>query len=160
MRPERVVVGECRGGEALDMLQAMNTGHDGSMTTVHANNPRDTIARLETLVLMAGMDLPLITVRKQIVSAVDMIIQIARLKDGTRKITQVTEIQGMEGDNVILQDVFMYRLPGSTSVSAATVGGGKLESTGFRPKFLERLEENGFKLSSRIFGVQNARPNG
>ncbi len=160
MRPERVVVGECRGGEALDMLQAMNTGHDGSMTTVHANNPRDTIARLETLVLMAGMDLPLITVRKQIVSAVDMIIQIARLKDGTRKITQITEIQGMEGDNVILQDVFMYRLPGSTSVSAATVGGGKLESTGFRPKFLERLEDNGFKLSSRIFGVQNARPNG
>jgi len=153
MRPERIVVGECRGGEALDMLQAMNTGHDGSLTTVHANNPRDSIARLETLVLMSGMDLPLITVRKQIVSAVDLIIQIARLRDGSRRITQITEIQGMEGENVTLQDVFLYRMPGSTATTPATVGGGKLESTGFRPKFIERLEENGFKLSARIFGA-------
>ncbi|MBE2183968.1 MAG: CpaF family protein [Anaerolineae bacterium] len=153
MRPERIIIGECRGGEALDMLSAMNTGHDGSMTTVHANNPRDSVARIETLVLMSGMDLPLITVRKQIVSAVDLIVQIARLRDGSRKITQVSEIQGMEGENVILQDIFIYRMPGSNSSSPATVGGGKLESTGFRPKFIERLEENGFRLSGRIFGA-------
>jgi pilus assembly protein CpaF len=153
MRPERIVVGECRGGEALDMLQAMNTGHDGSLTTVHANNPRDTIARLETLVLMSGMDLPLITVRKQIVSAIDLIIQIARLRDGSRKVTQISEIQGMEGDNVTIQDLFIYKLPGQTGNQPATVGGGKLESSGFRPKFMDRLEENGFRLSSRIFGA-------
>jgi pilus assembly protein CpaF len=153
MRPERIVVGECRGGEALDMLQAMNTGHDGSLTTVHANNPRDTLARLETLVLMAGMDLPVMVVRRQIVSAVDLIIQISRLRDGSRKITQITEIQGMEGENVTLQDIFVYRLPGSNSNTPATVGGGKLESTGFRPKFVERLEEAGFRLSGRIFGA-------
>lgn len=153
MRPERIIIGECRGGEALDMLSAMNTGHDGSMTTVHANNPRDSVARLETLVLMSGMDLPLITVRKQIVSAIDLIVQIARLRDGSRKITQVSEIQGMEGENVILQDIFIYRLPGSNSSSPASVGGGKLESTGFRPKFIEKLEENGFRLSGRIFGA-------
>ncbi len=153
MRPERIIIGECRGGEALDMLSAMNTGHDGSMTTVHANNPRDSVARIETLVLMSGMDLPLITVRKQIVSAIDLIVQIARLRDGSRKITQVSEIQGMEGENVILQDIFIYRMPGSNSSSPATVGGGKLESTGFRPKFIERLEENGFRLSGRIFGA-------
>lgn len=153
MRPERIVVGECRGGEALDMLQAMNTGHDGSLTTVHANNPRDTITRLETLVLMSGMDLPLMTVRKQIVSAIDLIIQIARLRDGGRKVTQISEIQGMEGDNVTIQDIFVYRLPGQTGNQPATVGGGKLESTGFRPKFIDRLEENGFRLSSRIFGA-------
>jgi pilus assembly protein CpaF len=153
MRPDRIVVGECRGGEALDMLQAMNTGHDGSLTTVHSNTPRDTISRLETLVLMSGMDLPLITVRRQIVSAVDLFVQIARLRDGSRKITQITEIQGMEGENVTLQDVFIYKLPGQSGNVPATVGGGKLESTGFRPKFIERLEENGFRLSGRIFGV-------
>jgi pilus assembly protein CpaF len=153
MRPDRIVVGECRGPEALDMLQAMNTGHDGSLTTVHSNTPRDSVARLETLVLMAGMDLPVGVVRRQIVSAIDLIVQLSRLKDGTRKITQVTEIQGMEGDQVTLQDIFIYKLPGQSSPQAATVGGGKLESTGFRPKFIDRLEENGFKLTGRIFGV-------
>jgi pilus assembly protein CpaF len=158
MRPDRIVVGECRGGEALDMLQAMNTGHDGSLTTIHSNNPRDCIARLETLVLMAGMDLPVAVIRRQIVSAVDVIIQISHLRDGSRKITQVTEIQGLEGDQVILQDIFMYKTPGqSNSNVPATVGGGKLESTGFRPKVVERLEENGFRLSGRIFGAGQNR---
>lgn len=152
MRPDRIVVGECRGGEALDMLQAMNTGHDGSLTTVHSNNPRDCIGRLETLCLMAGMDLPLMVIRRQIVSAIDVIIQQTRLKDGGRKITQITEIQGMEGENVTLQDLFIYKLPGQQGMAAASVGGGKLESTGFRPKFIDRLEENGFRLSARIFG--------
>jgi pilus assembly protein CpaF len=158
MRPDRIVVGECRSGEALDMLQAMNTGHDGSLTTIHSNNPRDCIARLETLVLMSGMDLPVAVIRRQIVSAVDLIIQISHLRDGSRKITQVTEIQGMEGEQVILQDIFMYKTPGQSNTNVpATVGGGKLESTGFRPKVVERLEENGFRLSGRIFGAGQNR---
>lgn len=153
MRPDRIIVGECRSGEALDMLQAMNTGHDGSLTTIHSNNPRDCIARLETLVLMSGMDLPVSVIRRQIVSAIDLIVQISHIKDGSRKITQITEIQGMEGDSVTLQDVFMYRQPGQTGNSPATTGGGKLEPTGFRPKVMERLEESGFHLSGRIFGA-------
>jgi pilus assembly protein CpaF len=157
MRPDRIVIGECRGGEALDMLQAMNTGHDGSLTTVHANNPRDTIGRLETLVLMSGMDLPLSVVRRQIVSAVDLIVQIARLKDHTRKITQITEVQGMEGEQVVLQDIFMYRTPGTNSMTPLSVGGGTLESTGFRPGFIDRLEENGFRLGGKIFGAGQNR---
>ncbi|MBI1257270.1 MAG: CpaF family protein [Chloroflexi bacterium] len=157
MRPDRIVIGECRGGEALDMLQAMNTGHDGSLTTVHANNPRDTIARLETLVLMSGMDLPIGVVRRQIVSAVDLIIQISHIRDGSRKITQITEIQGLEGDSVTLQDIFMYKTPGQTMTTPATVGGGKLEPTGFRPKMIDRLEESGFRLSGRIFGAGQNR---
>ncbi|MFN8531430.1 MAG: CpaF family protein [Anaerolineae bacterium] len=153
MRPDRIVVGECRAGEALDMLQAMNTGHDGSLTTIHANTPRDTLARLETLVLMAGMDLPLFTIRRQIVSAIDLIVQQTRLKDGSRKITQITEIQGMEGENITFQDLFVYKLPGQKGSEPGTIGGGKLEPTGFRPKFSERLEDNGFKLSGRLFGA-------
>ena len=108
MRPDRIIVGECRGGEALDMLQAMNTGHDGSLTTGHANTPRDMLARLETMVLMAGMDLPVRAIREQISSAVDVIVQQSRMRDGSRKITPITEVQGMEGDNVILQDVFLF----------------------------------------------------
>ncbi|NDJ61922.1 MAG: CpaF family protein [Chloroflexi bacterium] len=153
MRPDRIVVGECRGGEALDMLQAMNTGHDGSLTTVHSNSPRDAVARLETLCLMAGMDLPVSVIRRQIASAVDLIIQQARLKDGARKITQISELQGMEGDSVVLQDIFVYRLPGQTGMHPAEVAGGNLESTGFRPNFIDRLEQNGFRLSSRVFGA-------
>ncbi len=152
MRPDRIVVGECRGGEALDMLTAMNTGHDGSLTTVHSNNPRDCIGRLETLVMMAGMDLPLFVIRRQITSAVDMILQIARLKDGSRKIIQITEVQGMEGEQVTLQDIFMYKQPGQRGNEPSSMGGGKLEAMGFRPNFNERLEENGFKLSGRMFG--------
>src|SRR5690606_7514555 len=146
-----------RGPEALDMLQAMNTGHDGSLTTVHSNTPRDSVARLETLVLMAGMDLPVPVVRRQIVSAIGLIVQLSRLKDGSRKITQITEIQGMEGEQVTLQDIFVYRLPGQSGNQPANVGGGKLESTGFRPKFIDRLEENGFRLSGRIFGAGQGR---
>ncbi|MDZ4767226.1 MAG: CpaF family protein, partial [Chloroflexota bacterium] len=159
MRPDRIVIGECRGGEALDMLQAMNTGHDGSLTTVHANNPRDTITRLETLVLMSGMDLPVGVVRRQIVSAVDLIVQIARLRDHSRKIIQITEIQGMEGEQVTLQDIFIYRMPGTNGMTAASVGGGTLESTGFRPGFIDRLEENGFRLSGKVFGAGQNRFN-
>ncbi len=157
MRPDRIVVGECRGGEALDMLQAMNTGHDGSLTTIHSNNPRDCIARLETLVLMSGMDLPITVIRRQIVSAVDMIIQISHIKDGSRKITQITEIQGLEGELVTLQDIFMYKTPGQTGSAPSTVGGGKLEATGFRPRLIDRLEENGFHFGGRMFGAGQTR---
>ena len=160
MRPDRIVVGECRGGEALDMLQAMNTGHDGSLTTVHANNPRDCVARLETLCLMAGMDLPVGVIRRQIVSALDLIVQISRLRDGSRKIVQITEIQGMEGESVTLQDLFVYRLPGQFSGGPAQTAGGSLQSSGFRPNFIDRLEEHGFKLSGRIFGAGTSRFNG
>ncbi len=156
MRPDRIVVGECRGGEALDMLQAMNTGHDGSLTTVHSNSPRDAIARLETLCLMAGMDLPVYVIRRQIVSAVDMIVQVARLRDGSRKVVQISEVQGMEGDQVVIQDLFVYRTPGQTSQGYSHEGGGKLEPSGLRPKFISRFEQYGFRLSSRIFGSAQA----
>ncbi len=153
MRPDRIVVGECRSGEALDMLQAMNTGHDGSLTTVHSNSPRDCVGRLETLALMAGMDLPVTIIRRQIVSAVDLIVQQARLKDGSRKIIQVTELQGLEGDQVTLQDIFVYQTPDHKGTSPSHAGGGTLNPTGFRPGFTDRLEEAGFKLSGRIFGA-------
>lgn len=153
MRPDRVVVGECRSGEALDMLQAMNTGHDGSLTTVHANSPRDCLSRLETLALMAGMDLPIETIRRQIASAVHLIVQQSRLKDGSRKIIQITEIQGMEGERITMQDIFVYQTPDNKSNLPSHSGGGTLNPTGFRPRFMERLEEAGFKLSSRVFGA-------
>jgi pilus assembly protein CpaF len=153
MRPDRIVVGECRSGEALDMLQAMNTGHDGSLTTVHSNSPRDCVGRLETLALMAGMDLPVSIIRRQIASAVNLIVQQARLKDGSRKIVQVTELQGMEGEQVVLQDIFVYQTPDFKGSGPSHAGGGTLNATGFRPSFMERLEEVGFKLSGRIFGA-------
>jgi pilus assembly protein CpaF len=153
MRPDRIVVGEIRDGSALDMLQAMNTGHDGSLTTVHSNNPRECVGRLETLCLMAGMDLPLGVIRRQIASAINLIIQQARLKDGSRKVVQITEIQGMEGDSVVLQDLFVYWQEGQNSGGYSHSPGGKLVSTGFRPKFIDRFEEAGFKLSGKIFGV-------
>jgi pilus assembly protein CpaF len=152
MRPDRIVIGECRGGEALDMLQAMNTGHDGSLTTVHANSPRDAIARLETLTLMAGMDLPIGVVRRQIASAVQLIVQQARLKDGSRKIIQISEIQGMEGDSITMQDLFVYKTPDHKGPGPSHTGGGTLQPTGYRTKFSERLEQAGFKLSGKIFG--------
>ncbi len=148
MRPDRIVVGEVRGGEALDMLQAMNTGHDGSLTTVHANSPRDAISRLETLVLMAGMDLPLKVVRQQISSAVDLIIQQTRLKDGSRKVTAITEVVGMEGDTVVLTDIFKFE---QTGVGENNKVIGELKPTGIRPLFSPRLEASGFKLSGEIF---------
>lgn len=148
MRPERIVVGECRGGEALDMLQAMNTGHDGSLTTIHANNPRDTISRLETLVLMAGMDLPLSVVRKQIVSAVDLIVQQARLRDGSRKVTNITEITGMEGEVVVMQDIFKFEEQGETEDGKVK---GEFAPGGMRPNCEERLRNYGFNLPSTMF---------
>lgn len=150
MRPDRIVVGECRGGEALDMLQAMNTGHDGSLTTVHANAPRDALSRLETLVMMAGMDLPLKVVRQQIASAVDLIVQQSRLKDGTRKVTAITEVAGMEGDTVVLTDVFKFE---QTGVAEGGKIIGNLKPTGIRPHFSPRLEAAGLKLGPEVFGA-------
>ena len=148
MRPDRIVVGECRGGEALDMLQAMNTGHDGSLTTGHANSPRDMIARLETMVMMAGMELPAKAIREQIASAVDLIVQVSRLKDGSRKITHITEVQGMEGDVVVLQDIFLFRQTGISSEGKVM---GALAPTGIRPKFYDKLVESGCPVPDEVF---------
>jgi pilus assembly protein CpaF len=148
MRPDRIVVGECRSGEALDMLQAMNTGHDGSLSTGHANTPRDMLARLETMVLMAGVDLPVRAIREQISSAVDLIVHQSRLKDGTRKITNITEVQGMEGDTIVMQDVFVFE---QTGVIDGKIQ-GRLKPTGIRPKFVEQFEQQGIHLPNGIFG--------
>ncbi|KPV54668.1 type II secretion system protein E [Kouleothrix aurantiaca] len=154
MRPERIVVGECRGGEALEMLQAMNTGHDGSMTTLHANTPRDAIARIETMVLMAGMDLPVRAIREQIASAINVIVQQARLKDGSRKIINITEVQGMEGDVVVLQDVFLFEQTGLDERGKII---GQLRPTGIRPKFVELFEAQNIYLPPNIFGYAGER---
>jgi pilus assembly protein CpaF len=148
MRPDRIIVGECRGGESLDMLQAMNTGHDGSLTTLHANSPRDALSRLETMVLMAGVDLPLKVVRQQISSAVDLIIQQTRLKDGSRKVTAITEVVGMEGEIVVLTDIFKFE---QTGVGEKGKIVGELKPTGIRPIFSPRLEAAGFKLGGEVF---------
>jgi pilus assembly protein CpaF len=150
MRPERIVVGEVRGGEALDMLQAMNTGHDGSLTTLHANTPRDAISRLETMCLMAGIDLPIKVVREQAASAVDLIVQQTRLRDGSRKVTQITELAGMEGDTIVLTDIFKFE---QTGVSTEGKVIGEMKPTGIRPLFSPRLEAAGFKLRPEVFGV-------
>ena len=149
MRPDRIVVGECRSGEALDMLQAMNTGHDGSLTTVHANSPRDTLARLETLVLMAGFDLPVRAIREQMASAIDVIVQLSRLRDGTRRVTHVTEVQGMEGDVITLQDVFLFDF--SAGVDESGRFRGQLQATGVRPKFATKLADLGIRLGPEMF---------
>jgi pilus assembly protein CpaF len=151
MRPDRIVVGECRGGEALDMLQAMNTGHDGSLSTIHANAPRDAIARLETLVLMAGMDLPLRAIREQIASAVDVIVQLSRLRDGSRRVTHITEVQGMEGDIVTLQDAFVFDYSAGVDANGRFLG--KPVSTGVRPRFLDKFNDLGITLPSAVFDV-------
>jgi pilus assembly protein CpaF len=148
MRPDRIVVGECRSAEALDMLQAMNTGHDGSMSTGHANTPRDMLSRLETMVLMAGMDLPLKAIREQIASAVDLIVHQNRLKDGSRKIVNITEVQGMEGDVIVMQDIFVFE---QTDVIEGKIH-GKLRPTGIRPKFVEKFEVAGIHLPPNVFG--------
>jgi S-DNA-T family DNA segregation ATPase FtsK/SpoIIIE len=150
MRPDRIVVGECRAGEALDMLQAMNTGHDGSMTTVHSNSPRDAVARLETLVMMAGMDLPAKAIREQIASAVNLIVQQSRLSDGTRKVTSITEVIGMQGDVVTLQEVFAFKRTGMDKNRKVL---GKYVATGFIPKFIDELEQQGIKIPRGIFSV-------
>jgi pilus assembly protein CpaF len=150
MRPDRIIVGECRSGEALDMLQAMNTGHDGSMSTGHANSPRDMLSRLETMVLMAGVDLPLRAIREQVASAVDLIVQQSRLKDGTRKIVNITEVQGMEGDVIVMQDVFVFE---QTGVIDGKIQ-GRLKPTGIRPKFAEKFEQQGISLPPGLFGFR------
>jgi len=148
MRPERIVVGEVRSGEALDMLQAMNTGHDGSLTTGHANSPRDMLSRLETMVLMAGIDLPVRAIREQISSAIDLIVQQSRLRDGSRKLTHITEVQGMEGEVIVLQDLFIYEQTGLSENGKCL---GDFRSTGIRPKSIHQLELAGIKLPSVMF---------
>ncbi len=153
MRPDRIVVGECRGGEALDMLQAMNTGHDGSLTTLHANTPRDALSRLETMCLMSGMELPVRVLREQIAAAIDLIVQQARLKDGTRKVTTISEVSGMEGDTIVMTEIFKFEQTGITSDGRVL---GELKPTGIRPLFTPRLEASGFKLGPEVFGANLA----
>lgn len=150
MRPDRLVVGEVRGGEALDMLQAMNTGHSGSITTLHANSPRDAIARIETMSMMAGLDMPIIAIRKQIASAINLIVHQTRLQDGSRKTTQITEVGGMEGDVVVLTDIFKFE---QTGVGEGGKVLGQLKPTGIRPLFSPKLDVAGFKLGGEIFGA-------
>jgi len=152
MRPDRIVVGECRGGEALDMLQAMNTGHDGSITTVHSNSPRDTLARLETLTLMSGFDLPVRAIREQMASALDLIVHITRLRDGTRRISHVSEVQGMEGDVITLQDIFLFDY--GMGVDEDGRYKGHLKATGIRPRFAEKLVDAGIRITADIFAAE------
>jgi pilus assembly protein CpaF len=152
MRPDRIVVGECRGGEALDMLQAMNTGHDGSMTTVHSNSPRDALSRIETLTLMAGFDLPVRAIREQVASAVDLIVQLSRLRDGTRRVTHITEVDGMEGDKITLQDIYLFDF--HAGVDTLGRHQGILEPTGVRPSFAEKLEDAGLVIGAEMFGAR------
>jgi pilus assembly protein CpaF len=148
MRPERVIIGECRGGETLDMLQAMNTGHAGSMTTLHANTPRDAVARIETMITMSGFDLPLKAMRQQIASAVDLIVQANRLQGGPRKITHITEVVGMEQDTIVMQDIYHYVVEGINESGRAV---GRFEATGVRPTFMDRLESAGVRLPASAF---------
>lgn len=148
MRPDRIIVGECRGGEALDMLQAMNTGHDGSMTTIHANNPREALARLETMVLMAGVELPIRAIREQIAGALDLIVQMQRMRDGTRKVIKISEVTGMEGEVIALQDLFVFEVEGVDEMGRVK---GRLRPTGIRPKCYERLVERGIRLPLSLF---------
>ncbi len=150
MRPDRIVVGEVRGGEAMDMLQAMNTGHAGSLTTLHANSPRDGCSRLETMAMMAGLDMPLLAIRKQIASAINLIVHLARLPDGTRKMTHITELSGMEGDVITLTDIFKFEQTGTTPDGKIQ---GQLRPTGMRPLFSPRLEVAGYKLGGEFFGA-------
>ncbi len=149
MRPDRIIVGECRGGEALDMLQAMNTGHEGSMTTLHANNTREGLSRLETMVLMAGMELPHRAIREQIAAAIDLIIHLERLRDGSRRVVAITEVQGMEGDVVTTADIFKFEQVGFENGKVI----GRLRPTGIRPKFIDRIEQAGIHLPASVFGV-------
>jgi pilus assembly protein CpaF len=150
MRPDRIIVGECRGGETIDMLQAMNTGHDGSMTTVHSNSPRDTISRLETTALMAGIDIPIMAIRKQIASAVDLIVYLNRMQDGSRKNTQITEVVGMEGDVVTLTDIYQFHQAGMDERGKIR---GEFRATGLRPMFAPKIEAAGFKLERGLFST-------
>ena len=149
MRPDRIVVGECRSGETLDMLQAMNTGHDGSITTIHSNSPRDTLSRIETMTLMSGFELPIRAIREQMASALDLIVHLSRLRDGTRRITHITEVQGMEGDVITLQDVFLFDY--SMGIDEHGRYKGHLKATGVRPKFAETLADLGIRLGPEVF---------
>ncbi|HEY4720993.1 MAG TPA: CpaF family protein [Anaerolineae bacterium] len=149
MRPERIIVGECRGSEALDMLQAMNTGHDGSLTTLHANSPRDALARMETMVLMAGMELPHRAIREQISSAIDVIVQQERMRDGSRRVINISEVQGMEGEVITMSDIFTFEKTGIENGKII----GRLVPTGLRPKFMEKIEASGIRLPPNIFGI-------
>jgi len=153
MRPDRIIVGEVRAGEAFDMLQAMNTGHDGSLTTAHANAPRDAIARVENMVLMAGLDLPIRAIREQVASALDLVVHVSRLSDGTRRVTHVTEVVGMEGQTVTLQDVFLFQQTGIDSRGKVQ---GQTISTGLRPRFVDRFEAAGTHLAADIFTAGRA----
>jgi pilus assembly protein CpaF len=148
MRPERIIIGECRGPETLDMLQAMNTGHEGSLTTIHSNSPRDGVARIETMIMMAGFDLPLKAMRQQVASAVDVIIQANRLQGGARKITHITEIIGMEQDTIVMQDIYHYVQDGIDENGRAR---GRFVATGIRPSFMDRLESSGVRLPASAF---------
>ena len=150
MRPDRIVVGEVRSGEALDMLQAMNTGHDGSLTTVHSNSPRDTLRRIETMVLMASMDLPLRAIREQVSSAIDLIVHMERMRDGTRRVVNITEVQGLEGDTFVLLDIFHFH---QTDIKNGRII-GKLISTGLRPHFMEKFKKSGITLPDSVFDVE------
>jgi hypothetical protein len=152
MRPDRIVVGECRGAEALDMLQAMNTGHDGSLTTVHSNSPRDAIARMETLVMFAGLDLPSRAIREQIAAAIHVIVQTTRMSDGSRKVIAVSEVTGMEGQTLTLQDIFLFK---QTGLDANRKVLGQHVATGFVPKFVAKLDAMGIRLPQGIFQGEN-----
>ena len=152
MRPDRIVVGEVRSGEAIDMLQAMNTGHDGSITTIHSNSPRDTLSRIETMTMMAGFDLPMRAIREQMASALDLIVHVTRLRDGTRRVTHITEVQGMEGDIIVLQDVFLFDYDAGVDEATGRFL-GRLKSTGIRPRFTEKLANYGITLPGSVFGL-------
>jgi pilus assembly protein CpaF len=152
MRPDRIVVGEVRGAETLDMLQAMNTGHDGSITTVHSNGPRDTLARIETMTMMAGMDLPIRAIREQVSSALDLIVHLTRLRDGTRRVTHISEVMGMEGDVIVLQDLYLYDYGMGVDEDGRFLG--HLKSTGIRPSFAEGLADQGIRLEPELFTLQ------
>ncbi|MBA3074231.1 MAG: CpaF family protein, partial [Anaerolineae bacterium] len=153
MRPDRIIVGEIRDEAAIDMLQAMNTGHDGSMTTLHSNSPRDTLSRLETMVMMAGMDIPMRAIREQVSSAIDLVVHQERMRDGTRKVVNITEVTGMEGDVITMTDVFVYEQLGYENNKVI----GRMRPTGLRPKFMEKIEASGIHLPPSVFGIGSHR---
>jgi pilus assembly protein CpaF len=153
MRPDRIIVGEIRGEEALDMLQAMNTGHDGSMTTAHSNSPRDTLSRIETMTMMAGMELPVRAIREQVASAIDLVIHQERMRDGSRKVVSITEVSGMEGDVITMTDIFIFELSGYENGKVV----GRLRPTGLRPKFMDKIDASGIHLPASIFGIGERR---
>jgi pilus assembly protein CpaF len=153
MRPDRIIVGEIRGEEALDMLQAMNTGHDGSMTTCHSNSPRDTLSRVETMTMMAGMELPVRAIREQVSSAIDLVIHQERMRDGSRKVVSITEVSGMEGDVITMTDIFIFEHSGYENGKVI----GRLRPTGLRPKFMDKIDAAGIHLPASIFGIGDRR---